>query len=127
MGKGTKTRRPESATRVSRPSASRARTRSFACPDDLWTEVEDFAARRDLGSVSDAARRLLRSGLHTERVVEEIAATREWQIAEAWSDARAIANGDRAVGSWDAIAHAAEQARSRMRERAAGHGAVAGA
>lgn len=102
------------------------RTRSFACPDDLWREVEEFRARRGLASASDAARLLLRSGLHTERVVEEIAETREWQIAEAWADAQAIAGGDRTVGSWEAIAKAAKKARARIRERASRRQAASG-
>lgn len=93
------------------------RTRSFACPDELWTDVEDLAARRGLGSTSDAVRLLLHSGLHTESVIDQMAAAREWQIAEAWADAQAIANGDTRVGSWETIARAAERARRRIRQR----------
>jgi hypothetical protein len=66
----------------------------------------------------------LRSGLRTEQLVEEYAAASAWQLAQAWADAQAIADGDRAVGSWDRIAQAAEQARARIRERAAAHRAV---
>lgn len=118
MRKATVTMRAARA-RPGRPGPA-VHTRSFACPDDLWREIEAFAARRDLGSASDAARLLLRSGLHTERVVADLAAVREWQIAEAWADAQAIARGDRTAGSWAAITRAAEQARGRIRERAAG-------
>lgn len=103
--------------RPTRPVSAQSRTRSFACPDDVWEEVEDLAARRGLGSTSDAVRLLLASGLHTESVIDEIAATREWQIAEAWADAQAIANGDTRVGSWETIARAAERARLRIRRR----------
>ncbi|MGH2500772.1 MAG: hypothetical protein ACRDF0_11890 [Candidatus Limnocylindria bacterium] len=113
MGKGVSTKR--------RPSAKRAalRTRSFACADEDWEAVEDFARRRGLGSTSEAARLLLRSGLRTQRLVEEFAAAQEWQIAQAWADAQAVANGDRTVGSWDRIREAGERARARIRERTA--------
>ncbi len=102
------------------------RTRSFACADEDWQEVEDFARQQGLGSTSDAARVLLKSGLRTERLVRELAAAQEWQIAQAWADAQAIADGDRAVGSWDAIRQAGERARARIRERAAGRRAGTG-
>ncbi len=92
--------------------------------DPEWNAVEQFALRRGLSSTSDAARHLLRSGLHTEQLVEELATSQEWQLAQAWADAQAIANGDRTVGSWDRIAQAAEHARARTRERAAAHRAV---
>lgn len=112
MGKVVSTRR--------RPTKRAAvRTRSFACPDEDWQAVEDFARRRGLGSTSDAARVLLRAGLQTEHLVEEFAAAQQWQIAQAWADAQAIADGDRKVGSWDRIREAGERARTRIREREA--------
>lgn len=114
MGKEPSTRR--------RPKPTRApvRTRSFACADEDWKAVEDFARQHGLGSTSDAARLLLRSGLHTQRLVEQFAAAQEWQISQAWTDAQAIASGDRTVGSWDRIREAGERARARIRERATG-------
>jgi len=101
-----------------------ARTRSFACPDEDWEAVEEFARRRGLGSASNAARVLLRTGLHTQRLVEELAGAQEWQVAQAWTDARAVADGDRHVGSWDRITDAGERARGRVRARAAGRAAT---
>lgn len=101
-----------------------ARTRSFACPDEDWEAVEDFARRQGLGSASDAARVLLRTGLRTQRLVEELAGAQEWQVAQAWADARAVADGDRHVGSWDRITDAGERARGRVRARAAGRAAT---
>lgn len=92
--------------------------------DPEWREVERFAARRGFGSTSDGARQLLRSGLRTEKLVEEFADASAWQLAQAWADAQAIAGGERSVGSWDRITEAAEQARARMRERAAAERAV---
>lgn len=96
---------------------SPVRPRSIACTDEDWEAVEEFAARRGLASASEAARLLMRAGLHTERLVEEIAAAEEWQLAQAWADAQAIGDGDRAVGSWDRIAKAGERARARIRAR----------
>lgn len=97
----------------------KAHTRSFPCPDDLWTEVERFARERDLGSPAAAARLLLRSGLAVEERTRELQTARDWQIEQSWSDVQAIAGGDRAFGSWDEITQAAERARRRIREREA--------
>jgi hypothetical protein len=112
------TRRLTRATKRKSTAAS-TRTRSFPCPDDLWDEVEHFAAERELGSPAAAARLLLRSGLSVERRVRELRAARDWQIEQAWSDLQSIADGDRTFGSWDEIERAAERARLRIRERAA--------
>lgn len=101
-----------------------ARPRSISATDAEWEEVEQFAARKGFGSTSDGARQLLRSGLRTELLVEEYAAASAWQLAQAWADARAIAEGDRAIGSWDRISAAAKQARIRIRERVAAQRAV---
>jgi len=120
VGKGTRKRTATVAT----AKRTAARPRSFSCTDEDWAAVEHFAARRGLASTSDAARLLLRAGLHTEHLVEEIAKAQEWQLAQAWADAQAIANGDREVGSWDRIDQAAERARARIRERAAPQRAV---
>jgi hypothetical protein len=98
---------------------SAVRTRSFACPDEDWQAVQDFARRQGLGSASDAARVLLRTGLQTQRLVEEFAAAQQWQIAQAWADAQAIADGDREVGSWERIREAGVRARARIRARTA--------
>lgn len=121
MGKGTRKRTTNIRDKGRRAPA---RPRSISVTDPEWREVEQFAARRGFGSTSDGARQLLRSGLRTEQLVEEYAAASAWQLAQAWADAQAIADGDRAVGSWDRIAQAAEQARARIRERAAAQRAV---
>lgn len=121
-------RKPRRATVRPRKAAvagAATHTRSFPCPDDLWTEVEGFAAERGLGSPAAAARLLLRSGLGVERRVHELQAARDWQIEQAWSDVQAIAAGDRTFGSWDEIEQAAERARLRIRERAAAQQRVA--
>jgi len=120
MGKGTRKTAAKSRTKGRSP----ARPRSISVTDPEWQEVEQFAARRGFGSTSDGARQLLRSGLRTEQLIEEYTAASAWQLAEAWTDAQAIAGGDRAVGSWNRIAEAAEQARARIRERAAAQRAV---
>lgn len=120
MGKSLRKRTTKARPRGRGP----ARPRSISVTDPEWREVEHFAARRGFGSTSDGARQLLRSGLRTEQLVEEFAAVSAWQLAQAWADAQAIADGDRAVGSWDRITQAAEQARVRMRERAAAERAV---
>lgn len=120
MGKGTRPSRQRGTAGKRAP----ARPRSFSCTDDDWKAVERFAAQRGLASTSDAARLLLRTGLHTEQLIEEIATAQEWQLAQAWADAQAIADGDRAVGSWDHIANAADRARARIRERVAAERAV---
>jgi len=117
MGKGTRKAVPAR-------DKARARPRSISVTDPEWREVERFAARRGFGSTSDGARQLLRSGLRTEKLVEEFADASAWQLAQAWADAQAIAGGDRSVGSWDRITEAAEQARARIRERAAAERAV---
>jgi len=130
VGKGIDNggRKPTRETARSRKAAvadPATRTRSFPCPDDLWTEVESFAAERGLGSPAAAARLLLRSALGIERRVRELQAARDWQIEQAWSDVQAIAAGDRTFGSWDEIEQAAERARLRIRERAAAQQRVA--
>jgi hypothetical protein len=117
-GRGRPTRTPGRARRPASTAAS-TRTRSFPCPDDLWDQVELFAAERELGSPAAAARLLLRSGLSVERRVRELQAARDWQIEQAWSDLRAVAGGDRTFGSWDEIEQAAERARLRIRAREA--------
>lgn len=121
MGEGTRKRTTKASAQVRRAPA---RARSISVTDPEWQQVEQFAARRGFGSTSDGARHLLRSGLRTEQLVEEYADASAWQLAQAWADAQAIAGGDRAVGSWDRIAQAAEQARARIRERAAAQRAV---
>lgn len=121
MGKGTR----KLATKIgAKGRRAPARPRSISVTDPEWQEVERFATRRGFGSTSDGARQLLRSGLQTERLVEEYTAASAWQLAQAWADAQALAGGDRAVGSWDRIAQVAEQARARIRERAAAQRAV---
>jgi len=95
----------------------RWRTRSFRCPDDLWTEVAAFAQERGLGAPAAAARLLLRSGLRVERRLREVEAAGNWQIAQAWSEVQAIAAGDRAFGNWTDIDRAVKRARARIRER----------
>lgn len=125
VDKGRRTAIPRSRkTPAAQGSASR--TRSFPCPDDLWTEVERFAGQRELGSPAAAARLLLRSGLSIEHRVRELQAARDWQIEEAWADVQAIAAGDGTFGSWAEIEQAAERARSRIRERAVAQQRVAG-
>ncbi len=94
-----------------------ARTRSFQCPDDLWSEVEALARERGLGAPAVAARLLLRAGLAVEARERELAAARDWQIEQAWADVQAIAAGDAAAGSWAEIEAAAERARVRIRAR----------
>ena len=116
MSKGTRTRPRKAETKPRRPAA---RPRSISASDPEWREIEQFAARRGLTSVSDGARQLLRSGLRLEALVEEYAEASAWQLAQAWADAQAIGGGDRAVGSWDRVAQAGERARARIRERAA--------
>lgn len=120
MGKGTPKARANSRTKGRGP----ARPRSISVTDPEWHEVEQFAARRGFASTSDGARQLLRSGLRTEQLVEEYADASAWQLAQAWADAQAIADGDRALGSWERIAEAAQHARARIRERAAAQRAV---
>lgn len=113
MGKGTR----KATIKPARERRAPARPRSISVTDPEWTEVQRFARRRGFASVSDGARQLLRSGLRTEELVDEYASAASWQLAQAWADAQAIADGDRAVGSWDRIARAGEQARVRIRER----------
>lgn len=130
MGKGVDSgrRKPTRAARSRKAAAgasSTTHTRSFPCPDDLWNEVDRFAAEHDLGSPAAAARLLLRSGLSVERRVRELQAARDWQIEQAWSDVQGIAAGDRTFGSWDEIEQAAEKARLRIREREAAQQRVA--
>lgn len=105
----------QKATRAS------GRTRSFQCPDDLWSEVEKLARERDLGAPAAAARLLLRSGLAIERKTRELDTARAWQIEQAWADVQAISGGDRVFGSWSQIDEATERARLRLRARAAVH------
>jgi len=125
MGRGTARRtaagRASARTQAapSRAAAAPSRTRSFPCPDDLWGQVESFASERQLGSPAAAARLLIRTGLSVEQRVRELAAARDWQITQAWSEVEAIEAGNRSVGSWEEIEQAAERARSRVRERAA--------
>ena len=95
------------------------RTRSFPCPDDLWSEIERFARARELGSPAAAARLLLRRGLEVEQRTRALQAARDWQIEQSWSEVQAIAAGDRTFGSWDEITGAVERARQRIREREA--------
>jgi len=130
LGKGTGNRRRGLTKATGRAgkavsTAAPTRTRSFPCPDDLWDEVEQFAAERELGSPAAAARLLLRSGLSVESRVRELRAARDWQIEQAWSDLQAIDGGDHTFGSWDEIEQAAERARLRIREREAAAARVA--
>lgn len=111
--------RPAGRAGKARSTTASTHTRSFPCPDELWSDVEHFATERELGSPAAAARLLLRSGLSVERRVRELQAARDWQIEQAWSDLQAIAAGDRTFGSWDEIEQAAERARLRIREREA--------
>ena len=123
MGKRVTTKRTGAdtsrASRARTAGSSGTRTRSFPCPDDLWSEVERFARDRSLATPAAAARLLLRSGLSVELRMRELRAAHDWQIEQAWSDVEAIAAGDRGFGSWNEIDKAAERARLRIREREA--------
>ena len=119
MAKRNPKKTPKAAPRSgTKPSG---RTRSFQCPDDLWSEVEKLARERDLGAPAAAARLLLRSGLAIERQTQELDAARAWQIEQAWAEVQAIAAGDRTFGSWQEIDQAAERARLRLRQRGVVH------
>jgi hypothetical protein len=82
--------------------------------------VEAFAKAEQLGAPAAAARLLLQRGLDVQRRGKALDAAHDWQIEQAWSEVQAIAAGDRSFGSWDEIDRAAERARTRIRERAAG-------
>ncbi len=118
--KGTRKTGGKTATA---PRRAAARARSISATDHEWQKVEQFATKRGV-SISDGARQLMRSGLRTEAIVEEYAEASAWQLAQAWAETQAIANGDSKVASWDGITKAVEQARSRIRERAAAQRAV---
>ena len=105
--------------KVTNSKGTVSRTRSFPCPDDLWSEIERFAQERDLGTPAAAARLLLRSGLALEQRTREVQTAREWQIEQSWTDVQVIAAGDRTFGSWDEITQAVERARLRIRQREA--------
>lgn len=116
---------PKRATAPKRRRTSEpARTRSFQCPDELWSDVEALARERGLGAPAVAARLLLRSGLAVEHRARELDAARDWQIEQAWAEVQAIASGDPKFGSWTEIERAAKRARRRIRARAV---ALAGA
>ena len=108
------THRARSATR--RSPVRRTPTRSFACPEDLWSEVSAFAARHGVLR-SDALRMLLTDGLHAASRRAELDEAREWQVAQAWAEARHIAAGDRSGVRWKVIEERFDQARERIRKR----------
>ena len=101
--------------RIAEDAPAAVRTRSFACPDDLWSEVEAFARERALGAPSVAARLLLRSGLGVERRTAELHAARDWQIEQAWAALKAIEGGRRDTVGWSEIEGLIERARDRVR------------
>lgn len=62
---------------------------------------------------------LLAEGLRASRRAEDLEEAREWQIAQAWAEAKRIAAGDRSGVGWDVVDERFEQARRRIREREA--------
>ncbi len=74
---------------------------------------------------SDALRMLLADGLRAAARAEELDQAREWQVAQAWVEARRIAAGDRLGVGWNVIEERFERARERIREREAREGATA--
>lgn len=114
MGKGAARHKRQLAPK---PANTKVKPRSLALTDDDWQLIEEFGSRRGLVSRSDAARLLLRSGLHTEAVIDEIATAHEWQIAQAWQTALDSYNGKEPMGSWSRVDQAIAKARSRARER----------
>lgn len=110
-------RRSRQTRRVAESGPVAVRTRSFACPDDLWSEVAAFAKERGLGAPSVAARVLLRSGLGVERRSAELRAARDWQIEQAWAELKAIDAGRQDTVGWSEIEDLVEQARRRVRRR----------
>ena len=98
---------------------SPGRTRSFACPDELWAEVQAFTDQRGLGSTSDGLRSLIRDGLRLSQRFRELEEARDWQIEQAWAEAQAIANGDRSVGRWEDIERAFDRARAEVQKQPA--------
>src|SRR6266540_4974293 len=101
----------------SRPATGRRTpTRSFACPDDLWAEISRFAERRAVQR-SDALRMLLADGLRAASRAEELDEAREWQIAQAWTEVRRIAAGDRSGVGWKVVEERFDRARERIRKR----------
>lgn len=111
------TRRPNRTTGRSRAAGRRRTpTRSFACPDDLWAEISRFAERRAVQR-SDALRMLLADGLRAASRAQQLDEAREWQVAQAWAEARRITAGDRSGVGWKVIEERFERARERIRER----------
>ncbi len=68
---------------------------------------------------SDALRMLLADGLRAAFRAEELDEAREWQVAQAWAEARRIAAGDRSGVGWKVIEERFDRARERIREREA--------
>jgi hypothetical protein len=115
VGRGVSARRKRQP--ASKPINTRVKPRSLALTDADWAQIDQFGVRRGLVSRSDAARLLLRSGLYTEAVIDEIAAAHEWQIAQAWQTALASYSGKERMGSWSRVEQAIHRARMRAHER----------
>jgi len=62
---------------------------------------------------------LLADGLRAAARGEELDEAREWQVAQAWAEARRIAEGDRSGVGWKVIEERFDRARERVREREA--------
>lgn len=60
---------------------------------------------------------LLADGLRAASRAEQLDEAREWQVAQAWAEARRIAAGDRSGVGWTVIEERFERARERIRER----------
>ncbi len=68
---------------------------------------------------SDALRMLLADGLRAAFRAEELDEARQWQVAQAWAEARRVAAGDRSGVGWNVIEERFDRARERIREREA--------
>jgi hypothetical protein len=62
---------------------------------------------------------LLADGLRAASRAEQLDEARDWQVAQAWAEARRIAAGDRSGVGWKVIEERFDRARERIREREA--------
>ncbi len=102
------------ATKTTRRRRSPAHSVTFT--PALKSEIERYAKARNL-RFGAAVRTLVTEQLRELKELERLRRAREWQIAQGWAAAQAIARGDVDEVGWDEIEQVHREALARAKER----------
>lgn len=106
------------AKEKARSPRRRSPAHSVTFTPELKAEIERYAKAHNL-PFGAAVRALVTDQLHTLKELERFRQARQWQIAQGWEAAQAIARGDVDEVSWDEIEEVVQRALARREAREA--------